>query len=105
MKKAIELARQNESVKKQQPTVRGQNNEQMAIEAIRRRHGRQLSKNPISLSANPAVNLIIVVADVANHPNMIREIVLLRIQFAINATRKAILKEYVDPKEKLEKCW
>ena len=49
--------------------------------------------------------VIIVVADVANHPNMIREIVLLRIQFAINATRKAILKEYVDPKEKLEKCW
>ena len=56
LKKAIELARQNESVKKQQPTVRGQNKEQVAVEAIRRRHCRQLSKKPISLSANPAVN-------------------------------------------------
>ena len=56
LKKAIELARQNESVKKQQPTVRGPNKEQVAVEAIRRRHGRQLSKNPISPSTNPAAN-------------------------------------------------
>lgn len=54
--KAIELARQSESVKKQQPTVRGQEREQMAVEAIRKRHGRQLSKNPILPSTNPAFN-------------------------------------------------
>ena len=42
LKKAIELARQSESVKKQQPTVRG-GKEQVAVEAIRKRHGRQLS--------------------------------------------------------------
>ena len=47
--------------------------------------------------------LLLIIADVANHPNMIRKIVLLRIQFAINATREAILKDYVDTREKLEK--
>ena len=58
LKKAIDLARQCESVKKQQPTVRGQDTEQMAVEAIRKRHGRQQSKNPISPSTNPALNHI-----------------------------------------------
>ena len=58
LKKAIDLARQCESVKKQQPTVRGQDTEQMAVEAIRKRHGRQQSKNPISSSTNPALNHI-----------------------------------------------
>ena len=56
MQKAIELARQSESVKKQQPTVRGQEREQMAVEAIKKRHSRQLSKNPILPSTNPAFN-------------------------------------------------
>ena len=35
LKKAIDLACQCENVKKQQPTVRGQDNEQVAVEAIR----------------------------------------------------------------------
>ena len=58
LKKATDLVRQSESVKKQQPTVRGQNTEQVAVEAIIKRHGRQQSKNPISPSKNPALNHI-----------------------------------------------
>ena len=58
LKKAIELARQSESVKKQQPTVRGQGKEQVAVEAIRKRHGRQQSKNTSFPSTNPAFNHI-----------------------------------------------
>ena len=49
LKKAIDLACQCESVKKQQPAVRGQDTEQVAVEAIIKRHGRQQSKNPIHL--------------------------------------------------------
>ena len=57
LEKAIELAQQSESVKKQQPTVRGQEREQMTVEAIRKRHSRQLSKNPILPSTNPAFHI------------------------------------------------
>ena len=58
LKKAIDLARQCESVKKQQPTVRGQDTEQVAVAAIRKKYGRQQSKNPISPSTHPALNHI-----------------------------------------------
>ena len=40
LKKAIDLAEQCESVKKQQLTVRGQDTEQVAVEAIRKKHCR-----------------------------------------------------------------
>ena len=58
LKKAIVLAHQCESVKKQQLTVRGQDTEQVAIEAIRKKHGRQQLKNPISCATNPTLNHI-----------------------------------------------
>ena len=53
LKKTINLARQCESVKKQQPTVRDQDTEQVAEEAIRKTWQ---TKNPISPSTNPALN-------------------------------------------------
>ena len=49
--------------------------------------------------------IFIAVPDVDSHLNMIREIVLLRIRFAIDVTRKGISKQYADPKGKSEKCW
>ena len=54
--KAIELARQSESVKKQQPTVRGQEKEQMAVEVIRKKPGRLPSRNPNLPGTNPPLN-------------------------------------------------
>ena len=54
--KAIELARQSESIKKQQPTVSGQEKEQMAVEAIRKKPGRLLSRNPNLPGTNPSLN-------------------------------------------------
>ena len=39
-------------------TVRGQDTEQVAVEAIRKKHGRQQSKNPTSPSINPTLNHI-----------------------------------------------
>ena len=104
-KKAIDLARQYESVKKQQPTVRDQDVEQVAVEAIRKKHCRQQSKNPISSSTNPAFDKIKTVPDVDSHLNMIREVVLLRIQFAIDVTRKGSSKQHADLKGKSVKCW
>ena len=45
--KAIEPARQSESVKKQQPTGRGQDKEQVAVEAIRKRHDSSLGRDSV----------------------------------------------------------
>ena len=97
LKKAIDIARQCESVKNQ----RGQDTEQVAVEAIRKKDGRQQSKNPNS--TNPAI--FIAVPDMDSYLNMIREVALLRIQFATDVTRKSISKQYTNLKGKSEKCW
>ena len=99
LKKVINIARQCESVKKQQPTVRGQDTEQMAVEAIRKRHGRQQSKNPILPSTNPALNHIHSCTRCGQSPKHDKRNCPAKDSICHRYHKKGISKQYADPKE------